>query len=426
MKSRTRYLFIGLGFLVFGIISPLIVFYVSGFSYDWETDSLTSTGLLSIKTEPSKAEIFLNGENKGTSPASVRFLEAREYEVSIRKEGYFDWNKKLEIKSGKVTWASDRLPELHLIKKDPAPVIVFSEVVDFFPGNDFVLYLTETELIKTDLAETAITDSVKLDQKCQNIIASPTQNLIMLVCDNKRQVFNQVDLTKIDLNLADLHNYTFGPEDSLYHIESGVLYKTNTENGQKEKISENVSAFAFQGNSLYQLKAGSATQTLVYSPLYNPAQTQTLIDSIPVFKNSQLFISRPKEAFVLGDGTLYRINENLETLLSGIKEISFDADAPALTYTTGNELYAYDFSKASGDLIMRQGGSIKQPQGKSDIGYVLYISENNIHAAEADSRDQTNNYLIGSGDTIKKYTTDPSHSWVYFLDGSTLKFFRLR
>ncbi len=426
MKRRTRYLFIGLGFVVFGIISPLIVFYVSGFSYDWDKDSLTSTGLLSVKTEPSKAEIFLDNEDNGTSPASIRFLDAKEYQVSIRKEGYFDWNKKLEIKSGKVTWTSSRLPELHLIKKDPAPVIVFSGILDFFVGNDFTLLLTDHELVKTDLAETAITDSIKLEQKCQNVTASPTQNLVMLVCGDKRFVYDQIDLSQKPITLSDGQNYSFGPEDSLYHINAGILYKTNTENGKQQAISENVSAFAFQGNSLYQLKTGSATQTLVYSPLYSPAQTQTLIDNLPLFTNSRLFISRPKEAFVLGDGTLYRINESLEMLLSGITEIGFDAEAPALTYTTGNELYVYDFSRASGDLIIRQGESIKQPQGKTDIGYVLYLSENSIHAAEMDNRDQINNYLIGSGTSIEKYATDPSHSWVYFLDGNTLKFFRLR
>lgn len=431
MKRRTRYLFIALGFLTFGIISPLIVLYVSGFSYDWRTDQLSSTGLLSIKTEPSKAEIFLDNEDMGTAPSTLRFLKPKDYNLSIRKEGYFDWNKRLEIKAGKVTWASDRLPELHLIRKDPAPIIVSSGVRDFFPGNNFSLYLTEHELIRTKLGESATTESVNLPAACDQLTVSPSQTLVLLNCGAKKYLYNQTDLTPVSLNLSDDQSYSFGPENSLYNIESGVLIKTNPETGKREQIGNNVSTFGFQGNSLYRLQTNPSgdqnpTQTLISSPLYSPEQTQTLIKDVPEFKTVKLLISRPKEIFILGDGTLFRVNEKLEPLLSDISEIGFDAESPALTYTTGFELYAYDFNRAVGQLVMRNAGTMKSPQGKTDIGYLLYINDNKIQAAELDSRDHVNNYTIASGTDIKKYTTDPSHSWVYFLDGSTLKFFMLR
>jgi hypothetical protein len=426
MKRRTRYLFIGLGFLIFGIISPLIVLYVSGFSYDWRTDQLSATGLLSVKTEPSKTKIFLDGEEAGTSPATIRFLKPKDYQVTIRKEGYFDWTKRLEIKSGKVTWVSDNLPALNLIRNDPAPVIVASKVKDFYAGTNFTAYLTDTSLVKTELGQTAATQSVKIPASCDKITVSQTQNLIILSCGPNLYLYNQQSLASISIPLLSGQSYVFGPEDSLYSLEKQVLMKTDTETGKREQVATGVSAFAFQGNSLYRLQNSGASQELVISPLYSPNQTQVLMDGIPTFKTVQLLVSRPKEIFLLCDATLYRVNEKLETLLPGITEIGFDPDLPALTYTTGFELYSYDFNRGNGQLIVRDTGALRQPQGKTDIGYVLFIKDNKLQATEIDSRDHVNSYTLASSSEIKKYGTDFGHRLVYLLEGRTLKFFRLR
>jgi hypothetical protein len=426
MKRRTRYLFIALGFLVFGIISPLIVLYVSGFSYDWKTDSITATGLLSVKTEPSRAKIYLDGEEAGTSPSTIRFLKPKDYDVVIKKDGYFDWTKRLEIKSGKVTWASDRLPELNLIRRDPAAVIVTSSVRDFVVGNDFVLYLTDASLVKTDLGLAPATHSAKLPASCETITLSPTQNLILLTCGQTRYLYDQKTLAAVSIPLLPQEAYVFGPEDSLYSLEKQALIKTNSETGKREQIATGTSAFGFQGNSLYRLQTSPSGQALVTSPLYSPNQTQILMDGIPTFKKVQLLVSRPKEIFLFADSALYRVNETLEPLLSGVTEIGFDPELPALTYTTGFELYSYDFSRGTGQLIVRQAGALREPQGKTDIGYVLYINETKLQATEIDSRDHVNNYTLSTGPELKKYATDPAHMLVYFLDGSSLKFLRLR
>lgn len=429
MKRRTRYLFIGLGFLVFGIISPLIVLYVSGFSYDWETDQLSATGLLSVKTEPGSAAIFLDGEKVGTSAATIRFLKPKDYEVRITKEGYFDWSKRLNLQPGKVTWASDKLPELHLIRRDPAPVIAGEEVRDFALGNNFALYLTGSELVKTDLGKSAIVESARLSGACEKITVSPSQKLAMLKCGVNSYLYNQTDLSPVRVSLLPDQPYEFGPDDALYHLDGRrALIKTDSETGVRTEIGSGITAFSFQGNSLYRLQnsGGGTGQALVISPLYSPAQTQTLMDSLPDFKAASLFISRPKEVFIYADNNMYRVNEQLELLQSGIKEVGFDSDSPALAYTTGFELFAYDFSRGRGQLVVRQTGAITMPEEKLDLGYVLYLNDNKIHATEMDSRDRVNSYQLATGAEIKKYTVDPSHRIVYFLDGGTLKFFRLR
>lgn len=426
MKRRTRYLFIALGFLVFAVISPLIVLYVSGFSYDWNTDSLTATGLLSVKTLPATAKILLDGEEVGTSPATIRFLKAKDYNVTIRKEGYFDWTKRLEIKASKVTWTSDNLPALNLIRKDTAPVIVASTVKDFFTGDNFALYITGTNLVKTDLGDTAVKQSVKLPGLCEKITVSQTQNLVMLSCGQTSYLYNQQNLAPVSISLLPGQTYAFGPEDSLYSLEKEALIKTDTETGHREQIATGISGFGFQDNALYRLQSSGTGQALVTSPLYSPDQTRILLDGIPIFKNVSLLISRSKEIFLFADSTLYRVNEKLEPVLSGVTEIGFDAEGPALTYTTGFELYAYDFSSGTGQLVLRDAGALRSPQDKSDIGYVLYINGNKLQATEIDSRDHVNNYTLVAPQDLKKYTTDPSHSQVYFLDGTTLKFFRLR
>ncbi len=426
MKRRTRYLFIALGFLVFGIVSPLIVLYVSGISYDWNTDQLSATGLLSVRTLPSKAKIYLDGEEQGTTPATLRFLKAKDYLVTVKKEGYFDWSKRLQLKAGQVTWASANLQELHLIRNDAAPVIVSAKVRDYFAGSDYTLYLTDSSLVQTKFGHTEAVKTIKLSSACVSLSASPTQNYVLLSCGGKSLLYKAADLTLIALPLQANTAYTFGPDDSLYSLEKGTLYRTEISNGKRIQVGTSVSAFTFQQGSLYRVQTSGNGSQLVISPLYSPDQTQVLLDNIPAFQTSELYVARSKEIFLLADHVLYRVNDSLDEIQGGVTQVGFDAGAPALAYTTGFELYDYDFSKGASQLILRDAGSLSLPQGIADLGFVLFANGNKIEAAEVDTRDHVNTYVLANPGEIKKYTSDPGHNLVYFLDGTTLKFFQLK
>ena len=95
MKTRTRYLFIIFGLFIFAVLGPLIVFFVSGTSYDFKNNRYVKTGILSTETDPDPfASIFLDDKLSGQTPANIRFLNPREYVVTLKKEWLFRLEKK--------------------------------------------------------------------------------------------------------------------------------------------------------------------------------------------------------------------------------------------------------------------------------------------------------------------------------------------
>jgi hypothetical protein len=59
------------------------------------------TGSVRIESTPTKARIYLDGEDVGTTPDSLRSIVPGTHEVKVKMEGYEVWNKKLDIEAGK-------------------------------------------------------------------------------------------------------------------------------------------------------------------------------------------------------------------------------------------------------------------------------------------------------------------------------------
>lgn len=72
-------------------------------SGDVETLDLNLEPIISsvkIQSTPMGAEVYLNGELKGTTPQIIRELMVGEYELTLKKSGYGDVTKTIEVKEG--------------------------------------------------------------------------------------------------------------------------------------------------------------------------------------------------------------------------------------------------------------------------------------------------------------------------------------
>ena len=59
------------------------------------------TGSISIKSNPSDAIIFLDGEEVGTTPDTIRPVAVGTHEIEVKSEWYAEWKKKIYVKKGK-------------------------------------------------------------------------------------------------------------------------------------------------------------------------------------------------------------------------------------------------------------------------------------------------------------------------------------
>ena len=107
MRLKTRFSLIGVGIVLFLIATPLLVLYARGFKFDFNTRQIVKTGALVVKTEPTKADVFLNDKKQADpTPSTIRFLLPGDYTVRVEKSDYQPWTKRFSLRSQLVTWAA--------------------------------------------------------------------------------------------------------------------------------------------------------------------------------------------------------------------------------------------------------------------------------------------------------------------------------
>ncbi|KKR63051.1 MAG: hypothetical protein UU02_C0034G0009, partial [Candidatus Woesebacteria bacterium GW2011_GWA1_40_43] len=102
--TRLRVLLALLTLLVVGSLGLFLSLYARGYRFDGQTLRFKPSGLLVVKSDPSGAQVFVNGE-LSTATDTTLSLAPGTYDVSIRKEGFHSWNKRLLIEKEVVTEA---------------------------------------------------------------------------------------------------------------------------------------------------------------------------------------------------------------------------------------------------------------------------------------------------------------------------------
>lgn len=113
-------------------IGTFVFYYARGYRFDTEKFKFIPNGLLVTKSSPDGAQVFINGELKTATNANV-FLPPGTYDVSIRKEGYIPWNKRLIVEKEIVTEAN-----ADLFRAVPSlSAVTFSSSLNPVPSSDF-------------------------------------------------------------------------------------------------------------------------------------------------------------------------------------------------------------------------------------------------------------------------------------------------
>ncbi|TSC94401.1 MAG: hypothetical protein CEN87_522 [Parcubacteria group bacterium Licking1014_1] len=106
------------GFL-FLIITPSIVLYSLGYRIDFEKRRIVATGGIYLKIWPQPAEVFIDSKLSGKTNIFFDYVFAqnllpKQHSVLIKKEGYFSYQKTLNVKEKEVA----KLEHILLFKKN--------------------------------------------------------------------------------------------------------------------------------------------------------------------------------------------------------------------------------------------------------------------------------------------------------------------
>ena len=80
----------------------VLVFQAYGFGVDRKTGEVIQNGLVYIDSAPDKADIYIDGV-KQQDRSNIRLaLKAGVYQLSIKRDGYRDWSRKIEVAGGSI------------------------------------------------------------------------------------------------------------------------------------------------------------------------------------------------------------------------------------------------------------------------------------------------------------------------------------
>lgn len=135
---------------VFGFFAtaPFVLLYTAGYRWNALKGRVEKTGLIQTSTKPEGAKIFLNGvQQKRVTPASFKRILPDDYAVRLEKQGYFPWEKTLEVRSGETAFATGIV-----LLKDSLPRLVadgsFTSASFDTDGSAFAFLRDEGELIE--------------------------------------------------------------------------------------------------------------------------------------------------------------------------------------------------------------------------------------------------------------------------------------
>jgi len=109
MTIRFRRFIFWIFVILFAIASIIIILFAQGWRFDFETLRIVKTGGIFIKTTVPDAKIYVSDEYIGSTAGILNYtklvgdLAPKNYNLFIYKEGYYPWNKMVEVKNGLVT-----------------------------------------------------------------------------------------------------------------------------------------------------------------------------------------------------------------------------------------------------------------------------------------------------------------------------------
>jgi len=399
IKQR-RILYLSL-ILLFLALAPILILYARGYSFSFPKKKIVKTGLLSIDSRPTNAEIYLNNAfTKEKTPWKFRYLTAGTYKIEVKKSGYTPWQKHLTVLPGFSTFAE----KITLFLTKPLFQQIGEKIKTFKISSEGKL------LALISGKENPTLSIVNLIYKNKKVISNLSKDKtgeifwagkrILLKIKNNNYYnyhFFHIDYPE-EIVLSETANYNFTKiEESgnnLYGLANQGLYKIDLEKKQINQVSvDNILDFIIK-DKIYLLK--NIPEGIELSKINGETEEKTI--SLFRKKTAYHFIDPKGPYFIAAnekDFILYKKNgEKIKEFKQRIIGAEISPDKEKLMYFNEGEIWVYSFKDNSEKLILRQKGPIRQVKWYPKNDYLIYQSENSIKATETDLRDQRNEITL--------------------------------
>ena len=283
--------------LLFLAIVPVVLLYATGRTVNWRRWELQKTASINIKSEPSGAEIFLNGQRPSTllhqlfgqktpahSPAKISDLTPGEYSLRLEADGYFPWEEKITIHAGEVFNAESirlfRNEKPTLLKKlDPNtsnfPSPDGQTIISLASKKLTIFSVQKKQNIDVVIPEN-LTDSKILWSKDKDLFLYANR---LLISNNGEILF---DFKNAKRPASELLRWDRNTNNRLYGLSSQGLFRFDLSSKTFEEIQEakgllhkiQIKDFEVEGRQIYILVTAPNNELIAFSS-NDPQRFQT-------------------------------------------------------------------------------------------------------------------------------------------------------
>ncbi|HMR55527.1 MAG TPA: PEGA domain-containing protein, partial [Candidatus Doudnabacteria bacterium] len=415
----SRYLLIAIFFVIFLVMAPLIVLYITGKNLPFTDNSLRGTGILDVQSVPNGADVFLNGEDIGKTPKTTRFIPQGWHNVEVRAEGFRSWKKDLFIETGQVTYAG-RVSDTVLLLPDTEPEQFADEVITAIAYRNQIIYVSDDRTIRVyDLDRKEEVRATPQNVRVTELKASNQNDFFFAKTDaNQWTILNSetLSLTNLPDPLASAEQLEFGENNTVFGLTNNQLFIS--QNSQAPTLLlEGVNGFTYRDNLLYIASGGENAELATYYFRGSELQKQLVLvgEGVPNTNNIGLFLTNQKELFLLSNDSLFRVNQQLELLKNSVLGVELESAKQRLTFFTPTEIFFYNFSSAQTELLSRNTNQISGAVVVPTTGYGFISGNFGSEAIEIDNRGNQNRYELFNGQTVNKLMISVDERRLVFL-----------
>lgn len=386
-------------FILFFVIGTILIsLYASGYeiSLTWPPKSnrlLIKTGMITVDSSPSEANIFLSGHQITNfslnpwdisylrTPAKIRNITPGEYDLRLERPGYWPLTKHIRVYPGQTTFLED----LNLFRNN-LPLLITSTPegrLTLSPSHRYLYASSEQKIITLNnglinsLTTTSSTPATWLNNTDELLqdgkLLSPSNNTAI---DYQKLIGTEAANWYYDENNNRLY---YQNANSLGYLD------TNQKNGTLVLSGETYLTYEARDDQLFVVvKNQGKTILKKYSIAQRQLEQEINLPSVGSYK----FVSSGYNFLTLYDEqnqTLYLINPTdiNNKIVTLNKVISWNwIDDNNLLYNNNWEIYRLDINLNTNVLITRVGEAISSLAWNAKKNYLIFSTAKSLNALD--------------------------------------------
>ena len=437
---RLLYVFL---IILFFILTPIVSFYAAGYEFDFVSREMRRTGILILESTPKGAIINLGDKRKYNwlygwfyqntdlkTPQKLRNLLPDEYEISLSKDGYFNYQRKVTVNPGQ-TFLLDKII---LFRKSQPEIVLEQPVISgqlSRQGQSLAVltkdWLTILRLATGQKSQIALGEE-KFGGAAVKILWAPSDKKV-LIAGGSYPIFNvetgiregavrayaQYPISNIKWDSFSDNKLYLEQKNRLYQFD---LVQKKVTLASNETITED---FLIRDNNLLTLVKLNNNWLLNLTALGGERLGNIALPVAPTYsfwetENNLIYLydDRRDGLIIVDPWSFFPAPE----VITNIKSFYLTDGGHKILYWNDFEIWQYNQETKEKLLITRTSEQISKVwpyPGASD--YFFYSTRSAINAVEFLSKDYFNVTKILEAPDISAPAISPDGRYIYFVGG---------